>query len=143
MTHGGWGASLAHFYSRQADVVLQGYAGWNSRQALQVLPTVFSKDAPVQPSLVIVYFGGNDSCRPHHYCLSLHVPLSDYTEDMRQIGLYIRLPSSQCENARRFYMVVCQTGLELSLFGSFCTRTNEACRVYSNACIETCNELSR
>ncbi|KAJ3697051.1 hypothetical protein LUZ61_000756 [Rhynchospora tenuis] len=88
---GGWGAILAHHYSRQADVVLRGYGGWNSRQALQVLTTVFPKDAPVQPSLVIVYFGGNDSSIPlPNDSSSPHVPLSEYKENMREIGLYIR-----------------------------------------------------
>ncbi|XP_078150289.1 GDSL esterase/lipase At2g38180-like isoform X2 [Carex rostrata] len=88
--NGGWGATLADLYSRQADVVVRGYAGWNSRQALQVLTTVFPKDSLVQPSLVIVYFGGNDSCKRHPYGLSPHVPLSEYKENMRRIGLYIR-----------------------------------------------------
>ncbi|KAJ1695340.1 hypothetical protein LUZ63_012038 [Rhynchospora breviuscula] len=134
--HGGWGATLAHFYSRQADVVLRGYAGWNSRQALQVLPTVFPKDAPVQPSLAIVYFGGNDSCRPHPYGLSPHVPLSDYKENMRQIGLYIRSLSE----TTRVVFLSCPPVSEKMLVSSL--RTYEACRVYSNACIEMCNELS-
>ncbi|KAJ4790687.1 GDSL esterase/lipase [Rhynchospora pubera] len=39
--NGGWGAKLADIYSRQADVVLRGYEGWNSMQACQVLATVF------------------------------------------------------------------------------------------------------
>ncbi|WMV18840.1 hypothetical protein MTR67_012225 [Solanum verrucosum] len=49
----------------EADVLLRGYYGWNSRRAIQVLDQVFPKDASVQPTLVIVYFGGNDSMGPH------------------------------------------------------------------------------
>ncbi|KAJ4756294.1 GDSL esterase/lipase CPRD49 [Rhynchospora pubera] len=134
---GGWGASLAHHYSRQADVILRGYVGWNSRQALQVLATVFPKDAPVQPSLVIVYFGGNDSSIPLPDEPSPHVPLSEYKENMREIGLYIR---SLSETTRVIFLS-CPPVNEKMLITN--TRTNEACRIYSNACVEMCNELSR
>ncbi|XP_078150287.1 GDSL esterase/lipase WDL1-like isoform X1 [Carex rostrata] len=135
--NGGWGATLADLYSRQADVVVRGYAGWNSRQALQVLTTVFPKDSLVQPSLVIVYFGGNDSCKRHPYGLSPHVPLSEYKENMRRIGLYIRGLSE----TTRVIFLSCPPVSEKMLVES--TRTHEACREYSNSCIEMCNELSR
>ncbi|KAJ4786843.1 GDSL esterase/lipase CPRD49 [Rhynchospora pubera] len=49
-----------------------------------------NQDALVQPSLVIVYFGGNDLCTPHPYGFSSYMPLSEYKENIRQIGLYIR-----------------------------------------------------
>ncbi|KAJ4756293.1 GDSL esterase/lipase CPRD49 [Rhynchospora pubera] len=136
--HGGWGAILAHLYSRQADVVLRGYGGWNSRQALQVLPTVFPKDAPVQPSLVIVYFGGNDSSTPLPDGSSYHVPLSEYKENMRHIGLYIRSLSEMT----RVIFLSCPP-INEKMIDKSVPRTNEACRDYSNACIEMCNELSR
>ncbi|KAJ1696732.1 hypothetical protein LUZ63_005244 [Rhynchospora breviuscula] len=136
--HGGWGSILAHLYSRQADVVLRGYAGWNSRQALQVLATVFPKDVPVQlPSLVIVYFGGNDSSTPLPDGLSRHVPLSEYKENMQQIGLYIRTLSEMTRVIFHSCPPVSEKMLDKSV-----PRTYEACRYYSNACIEMCNELS-
>ncbi|XP_073042152.1 GDSL esterase/lipase CPRD49-like [Primulina eburnea] len=72
---GGWGAMLADLYARKADVLLRGYSGWNSRMALQILDQVFPKDAAVQPSLVILYFGGNDTTNPHPSGLGGHVPL--------------------------------------------------------------------
>lgn len=49
------------------------------------------KDAAVQPSLVIVYFGGNDSMRPHPSGLGPHVPLSEYVENMRKIALHLKV----------------------------------------------------
>ncbi|KAF5959661.1 hypothetical protein HYC85_000870 [Camellia sinensis] len=64
-SNGGWGAILADIYARKADILLRGYYGWNSRRAMQVLDQIFPKDAATQPSLVIVYFGGNDSMGPH------------------------------------------------------------------------------
>ncbi|GMN40295.1 hypothetical protein TIFTF001_009524 [Ficus carica] len=36
-----------------------------------------AQDAAVQPSLVIVYFGGNDSVQPHLSGLGTHVPLPE------------------------------------------------------------------
>ncbi|KAL0674184.1 hypothetical protein Bca4012_002165 [Brassica carinata] len=87
--NGGWGATLADVYSRTADIILRGYGGWNSRYALKVLDQVFPKDAVVQPSLVIVYFGGNDSKAPHPSGHGPHVPLSEFVENMRKIGEHL------------------------------------------------------
>jgi len=38
---------------------------------------------------VIVYFGGNDSFRPHPSGLGPHVPLEEYIENMRKIAIHI------------------------------------------------------
>ncbi|CAH1424752.1 unnamed protein product [Lactuca virosa] len=48
----------------KAYIFMRGYSRWNSRQALQVVKQVFPQDDAVKPSLVIVYFGGNDSVLP-------------------------------------------------------------------------------
>ncbi|MED6193946.1 hypothetical protein PIB30_023963 [Stylosanthes scabra] len=69
---------------------MRGYNGWNSRRALQVLEKVFPKNATKQPSLVIVYFGGNDSAIPNQYGLGPHVPLQEYIQNMRNIALHIQ-----------------------------------------------------
>ncbi|XP_050214324.1 GDSL esterase/lipase CPRD49-like isoform X4 [Mercurialis annua] len=86
----GWGAILTDLYSRKADILLRGYAGWNSRRALQILDRVFPKDAAIQPSLVIVYFGGNDSIHPHPTGLGPHVPLPEYIDNMTKIALHLK-----------------------------------------------------
>lgn len=89
-SHEGWGAILTDLYSCKADIVLRGYCGWNTRQALQVLDQIFPKDAAVQPSLVIVYFGGNDSIRPDPNGLNSHVPLPEYVQNMKNIVLHLK-----------------------------------------------------
>ncbi|KAK9048303.1 hypothetical protein SSX86_032734, partial [Deinandra increscens subsp. villosa] len=86
----GWGAILADIYARKADIFVRGYGGWNSRQAVQVLDQVFPEDDHVQPSLVIVYFGGNDSKRPDPDGQGTHVPLREYVENMRKIAIHIK-----------------------------------------------------
>uniref|UniRef100_A0A803P176 SGNH hydrolase-type esterase domain-containing protein n=1 Tax=Cannabis sativa TaxID=3483 RepID=A0A803P176_CANSA len=95
-SNGGWGAILSDIYARKADILLRGYYGWNSRRAVQVLDQVFPKDASVQPSLVVVYFGGNDSMGPHSSGLGPHVPLPEYKENMRKIAKHLQvLPSPE------------------------------------------------
>ncbi|KAG5022710.1 hypothetical protein JHK85_019052 [Glycine max] len=91
----GWGATLSHLYARKADIVLRGYAAWNSRRALQVLDTIFPKDAKEQPSLVIVYFGGNDSTLPNPNGLGPHVPVEEYKENMRKIAIHMKCLSEK------------------------------------------------
>ncbi|PPE01877.1 hypothetical protein GOBAR_DD01082 [Gossypium barbadense] len=129
-SHEGWGAILAHAYARKADIILRGYGGWNSRRALEVLDKVFPKDAAVQPSLVIVYFGGNDSTEPHPSGLGPHVPLPEYVENMKKIAMHLKGLS---ENTHVM-------GQILESFGK-CGRTNEGCRIYSEACLKLCQEV--
>lgn len=51
------------------------------------------QDAAVQPSLVIVYFGGNDSMHPHPSGLGPHVPLPEYVENMKKIAVHLKVIS--------------------------------------------------
>ncbi|KAA8534074.1 hypothetical protein F0562_031733 [Nyssa sinensis] len=142
-SNGGWGATLADIYARKADVLLRGYYGWNSRRALQVLDQVFPKDASIQPSLVIVYFGGNDSMGPHSSGLGPHVPLPEYIENMRKIALHLK---SLSETTRIIFLScppVNEERLRQRASGIFSevVRTNELCRRYSEACIDLCQEM--
>ncbi|KAJ4720060.1 GDSL esterase/lipase CPRD49-like [Melia azedarach] len=142
-SNGGWGAILSDIYARKADILLRGYYGWNSRRAIQVLDQVFPKDAAMQPSLVIVYFGGNDSMGPHSSGLGPHVPLPEYVENMRKIAIHLK---SLSDTIRIIFLTcppvdearVCQgtSGIFSEL-----VRTNELCKRYSDACVKLCQEL--
>ncbi|KAE9622233.1 putative SGNH hydrolase-type esterase domain-containing protein [Lupinus albus] len=139
----GWAAILSHLYSRQADIVLRGYAGWNSRRALQVLDKVFPKNASEQPSLVIVYFGGNDSILPHPSGLGQHVPLQEYIENMREIVMHLK---SLSEKTRVIFLSAPPVN-EAQIIGNSVLlgkplKTNESCRIYSKAGLELCRELN-
>ncbi|PKI34514.1 hypothetical protein CRG98_045051 [Punica granatum] len=125
----GWGAALADLYARKVDILLRGYSGWNSRRALEVLDKVFPKDAIAQPSLVIVYFGGNDGCGPH-------VPLPEYVDNMRKIALHLK---GFLSNKTRIIFLSAPPINEEQIHLS---RTNEACRIYSEACLELCREMN-
>lgn len=51
------------------------------------------QDAAIQPSLVIVYFGGNDSMGAHSSGLGPHVPLPEYIENMKKIATHLKVTS--------------------------------------------------
>ncbi|KEH23163.1 putative SGNH hydrolase-type esterase domain-containing protein [Medicago truncatula] len=134
----GWGATLSHLYARKADILLRGYAGWNSRHALQVLDKIFSKNAIEQPSLVIAYFGGNDCIPPHPSGLGPHVPLGEYIENMKKIATHIMktriiLLSNPPINEAQMKHNIDDFGQPI--------RTNEVSRIYSEACLDMCCEM--
>ncbi|KAL0347431.1 UNVERIFIED_CONTAM: GDSL esterase/lipase CPRD49 [Sesamum calycinum] len=140
---GGWGSLLTDLYDRKADIVLRGYAGWNSRNALEVLNQIFPQDAADQPSLVIVYFGGNDSMQPHPSGLGPHVPLPEYLENMKKIALHLR---SLSEKTRIVFLTSppVDEAMVRQCFGNALddqARTNEGCRIYSEALVELCQEM--
>ncbi|XP_026458935.1 GDSL esterase/lipase CPRD49-like [Papaver somniferum] len=136
---GGWGAILADIYSRKADIVLRGYNGWNSRRALEVIHQVFPKDVAMQPSLVIVYFGGNDSVAPHPTGLGPHVPLPEYIENMRNIAIHLK---SLSDKTRVMYLSPPLMNDEIFRErNNELVRTNENCQIYSEACMNLCKEM--
>ncbi|KAI7730018.1 hypothetical protein M8C21_019969 [Ambrosia artemisiifolia] len=109
----GWGATLADIYTR--------------------------KDDAVQPSLVIVYFGGNDSVLPHPDNQSSHVPLSEYVENMRKIYTHLK---SLSETTRVIFLTAppMNEAQLLQVLGED-SRTNELCQKYADACEELCQEI--
>jgi len=88
---GGWGASLADYYSRKADVLVRGYTGWNTRRAVAVLEKFFPKDHPSQPALVVVFFGSNDAAFPLPSGMGQNVPITEYKANLRQICAHIKM----------------------------------------------------
>ncbi|XP_019413294.1 PREDICTED: GDSL esterase/lipase At2g38180-like isoform X7 [Lupinus angustifolius] len=140
--HEGWAATLAHLYGRQVDVVLRGYAGWNSRTALRILDKIFPKHATQQPSLVIVYFGGNDATHPQPDGNGFHVPLEEYKENMRNIFIHLQ---SLSEKTRIIFLGTPPINEE-QLYGNSIPsnppKTNESLRIYSEAGLEVSRELN-
>ncbi|XP_004249820.1 GDSL esterase/lipase WDL1-like [Solanum lycopersicum] len=135
----GWGAYLTGRYARKADISLRGYGGWTSRNALQILSKVFPPNDKIQPSLVILYFGGNDSTDPD-FPNSPNVPIDEYVENMRKIILHIKGLS---KNTRVIMLTAPAVNEEqiIKYYGSNLGRTNERGRIYSEAGIKLAQEL--
>ncbi|XP_022145670.1 GDSL esterase/lipase CPRD49-like [Momordica charantia] len=136
---GGWGAGLANLYARRADMVLRGYGGWNSRQALRVVKEIFPVDNPIKPALAIVYFGGNDAMIP--FPGSPHVPYCEFLDNMTQIALHIKgiSETTRClflsvppVNSEQLHEI--SPGLEK-------LRPMENCEKYSEGTINICKQL--
>ncbi|KAL2940613.1 GDSL esterase/lipase CPRD49 [Bienertia sinuspersici] len=142
-SNGGWGAILADIYARKADIFVRGYTCWNSRRALEVLDKVFPKDAATQPSLVIVYFGGNDSMGSHPSGLGPNVPLPEYVENMRKIATHIKGLSDTTRIIFLSTPPVNEVHIRenTSIHLAELVRTNEVCQQYSEALIEMCREM--
>ncbi|XP_027352376.1 GDSL esterase/lipase CPRD49-like isoform X2 [Abrus precatorius] len=92
----GWGATLSHLYSRKADIVLRGYAGWNSRRALEILDKIFPKGLSTKTRTIFLSTPPINEAQIHENC----------DPEGHQL------------------------------------RTNEACRIYSEACLELCREMN-
>lgn len=139
---GGWGASLAHHFSRRVDFLVRGYSGYNTRWALKVLDKVFPPEKEVtdgSPVAVTVFFGANDACLPDRSGSFQHVPIDEYKNNLSSIisSLKKRWPGTNIilitpppidEDARLLHPYVEDpSGLS--------ERTNEAAGAYAKACV--------
>ncbi|OAG01528.1 SGNH hydrolase [Paraphaeosphaeria sporulosa] len=77
--------SLRYDYTRRIDIIARGFAGYNTSDALNVLPKFFPQPQEARVRLVTIFFGANDACLPHttgqhisleHFKLNLHKLLS-------------------------------------------------------------------
>jgi len=81
----------------QADVVLRGYSGYNTRWALKVLERVFPASqggdggTETAPIAVTVFFGANDACLPDRCSAFQHVPLHEYKRNLHSIVSFFKV----------------------------------------------------
>lgn len=99
----GWVSLLSSAYSRRCDVFNRGFSGYNTRDAIRLIPQVFgsfplqqisaTKDLePLNPYegqllFCVVFFGANDATVPGEY---QHVPIDEYAENIDKIIRSIR-----------------------------------------------------
>mmetsp|Transcript_9966 Transcript_9966/g.32305 ORF Transcript_9966/g.32305 Transcript_9966/m.32305 type:complete len:274 (-) Transcript_9966:83-904(-) len=86
---GGWGARLADAYSRKVDVINRGYSGYNTRWALLALGKIFPRGIE-PPRLVTVFFGANDAMLEGYPGQRQHVPLAEYSANLRRVVAHVR-----------------------------------------------------
>lgn len=90
--HVGWVSLLASAYTRRADILNRGFSGYNSCNAVNVLPRIFHTTTPTSPLLFsTVFFGANDAALPDE---AQHVPLEEYKSNLIQIVQSIRKNTS-------------------------------------------------
>ncbi|KAF2465811.1 SGNH hydrolase [Lindgomyces ingoldianus] len=77
-------AALQHIYIRRLDVVNRGLSGYNTRQALTVLPSIFPSPEEVRIRFLMIFFGANDASSPKTEN-NQHIPLEDYKENLQKI----------------------------------------------------------
>lgn len=143
---GGWGASLAHHFSRTVDVVLRGYSGYNTRWALKVLEGAFPgrDDGGEAPLAVTVFFGANDASLPDRCSAFQHVPLDEYKQNLRSIVSFLKkqwpttrilliTPPPIDEDGRLQFPYV-ENPLNQP------ERTNEAAGAFAKACVAVARE---
>lgn len=70
-------------------VLTMSKSGFESNKVFFLV--IWIQGAAVQPTLVIVYFGGNDATNPHPSGKGAHVPLPEYVENMRKIALHLKV----------------------------------------------------
>ncbi|XP_022145516.1 GDSL esterase/lipase CPRD49-like [Momordica charantia] len=133
----GWGADIANLYARQADVILRGYAGWSSSQAIQVVDKIFPKDSTTQPALVIVYFGGNDAA----INFPNSVPVDEYIDNMTKIAEHITCLSTTTRSIFLTPPPVNSEQLKQQMPGLEKVRTMENLEIYSDALIDVCRKI--
>lgn len=79
-------ASLANTYSRRLDVVNRGLSGFNTAQALKVLPYVIPKPEKAGVKFLTIFFGANDSRLPDSPGgRQQTVPLEEFKQNMKRI----------------------------------------------------------
>ena len=86
----GWASLLASDYSRRADVLNRGFSGYNTKMAIDLLPSIFpgaSDDKENGILFCTIFFGANDAALPGE---RQHVPIDDYAKNLGTIISSIR-----------------------------------------------------
>ncbi len=79
----GFAAQLMDRYVRRADVLLRGFAGYTTREALRILPSAVLSE---HPDFVILLWGAGDSALPGQI---QHVPVAEYRDNLQQMATAI------------------------------------------------------
>ncbi|KAG0036557.1 hypothetical protein BGZ82_004037 [Podila clonocystis] len=111
----GFGAQLAHLYQRRLDFVNRGFSGYNSEQAIHLLPQFLPKKAsladPTTPRVqfLTIYFGTNDSCLPDSV---QHVKLEKYEANIRSLIDMVHHPDSPTYSPETRILLICPGRLD-------------------------------
>lgn len=101
---GVFGPALSNAYVRRLDIINRGFSGYNTSQALQVLPEVMPQRSQARVRLMAIFFGANDARLPNTPGgPDQHVPLEQYKSNLRKIATH------QCIQAHSVIRIILVT----------------------------------
>ncbi|KAF8112571.1 hypothetical protein N665_0063s0057 [Sinapis alba] len=144
----GWGSALADAYSRKADVVVRGYGGYNTRWALFLLHHIFPLGSLTPPVATTIFFGANDAALKGRTSDRQHVPVEEYTDNVRKMVQHLK----KCSPTMLIVLVtpppIDKAGRQSyaeSIYGEKAMkepeRTNETTGIYAQHCVALAEEL--
>lgn len=96
--HVGWASHLSEVYSRKLDIVVRGFGGYNTRDAVEALPFVlapYRESGAPELALFTIFLGANDSAQPVElkgtpHSARQHVPIEEYERNLAAIVAGVR-----------------------------------------------------
>ncbi len=83
------GPALSDVYVRRLDIINRGLSGYNTRQALKVLPQVIPTPEVARLRFLTIFFGANDARLPNTPPNpQQHVPAQEFKENLRAIATH-------------------------------------------------------
>ena len=151
----GWAGLLANAYTRRADVLNRGYSGYNTRHAIDILPSVFGPEgdsAVGRPLFITVFFGANDAQLPGEREHSQHVPIDEYEDNLRKIvqaisGRFQQVPKPPIilltppPVDKTAWEITCLEKFEEPVKSALLDRTNENSKLYGDRVKSVAKEL--
>jgi len=139
---GCWGSLLAEHTQRKCDVVNRGFSGYNTRWCKVMLPAVLDEASAEDVAAMTIFLGANDSNDERN--VKQHVPLQEYTNNMRSIVEYVMSIGIRKEKVilitpPAFNEVA--WGEECKLKGRELTKDHKTTGLYAKACSDLAKEL--
>lgn len=84
---GVFGPQLTDAYIRRLDIVNRGFSGYNTDQALQILPQIMPSPEQAKVRFLAIFFGANDARLPNTPAggPEQHVPMERYRKNLQTI----------------------------------------------------------
>eukprot|EP00871_Galdieria_phlegrea_P004981 jgi/Galph1/5484/GphlegSOOS_G4105.1 len=130
----GWGSLLANVYSTKADIILRGYAGYNTRWALYLFPKILNAIDKSSLKLIVIFLGANDCTVPES---PQHVDLEEYASNIFKMITCIRSSTKELSSI----MLVTPPPLVEEMWKEYCEQNNrqmfrkaERVKEYVDAC---------
>ena len=83
----GWGAALAVWYARKADVINRGFDGWNTRWILRNKDAISASLGPAPAGTYLLgtlMLGANDNSTSYQ-----NVPIDEYEANLRKLAIWM------------------------------------------------------